>query len=210
MTTARTFHICGRLATATTYLLDSLVSGEPCHVAALSLLHTGELDLDIRVEIRGNAMTREDLSGITVSWAVMYGPGEVNVAALRKDVEVGGKLHELIRRVVAGHRVDWRNPACLGTLSEDAMEARHALERHFEMECYSTGKEVRDAAEWLWGSGIEGLTGETTDGELYALMESVERRAESEDVLLMDLEDALRRWRDDLREIESCRVEDQE
>ncbi len=197
------FHICGHLATAATLRLDgSLNGGTPYDEAMLKLTHTGELYLILEWRVGGDMVPVDEWHGRTLTWSLLRGPGELDVLALRRDLEPGGELHESMRRLTAGQDVDWDSRNYVGVLNEDAEAAHDALCAHFDEVSYGTDREVWDADVWLGCFEVEGLTGETTDDRLRALVESVERWAEKDDVLLMDVEDALRHRRDELRDAE--------
>jgi hypothetical protein len=198
------FHIHGTLSTTTTEFLDGHRHGGMRDVAMLKLTQSGGLLLEVRTSTGSDMVPMEEWHGCTLTWMIMSGPGVLDVAALRQDLEGPGELHGLMRRVAAGHEVIWDGNNHIGILDEDAAQARRELDHHFETVSYSTGREVWDAGEWLQDSEIEGLTSTSTDEQLDSLVESLERWAESEGVILLDMESALRQRREELADDDFC------
>lgn len=195
------FTIGGRLATAESLLLEGNASGlTPYDLAVVKLYQSGALRLVLDTCYGGGGTPAEEFYGVVRTWTLMRGPAELDVAALRADLAPGGRLHQLMDRVSAGlaaeydQRGNWR-----GTLTDDAAEAETELDRHFEDADYGSGREVWDADEWIGATDIEGLSADTTDEELEALVEDIEAEAEDDAVVLMDTERALSRRRENLR-----------
>jgi hypothetical protein len=194
------FRIVGDLATDTLWLLEGRMNGgTPYEEAVLKLTHGGKLYLDAECRVGGDWKTAEEWYGLTLTWSVMSGPGELDVAALRAELEPGGELHDLMAVLATGHDVDWEGTNLVGVLDADAQEALDSICDHFAETRYATTEETMDASEWISPSPIDGLDADTSDEQLVTLAEELEQDARSDRVFIVGALDELRRRRDDLQ-----------
>ena len=120
--------IRGDLVTADAVLLTGHSDGgTPYDAARLLLTEEGELSLHTRRHMGGDAVPAPEWHRLTLAWEVLQGPAELDVAALRRDLEPGGPLHDLFERITAGRTTEWNGSNYVGVLDADAAQADEEL-----------------------------------------------------------------------------------
>jgi hypothetical protein len=139
--------------------------------------------------------------GIILRWTL---PLRVDAAEFTRRVNEGW-LDDLLARIAAGHAVAWNGSNHVGTLTADADSAAEALSDRLDVapELASENAGLWEAEDWL-SEGFDpadvGMTGQTTDAELTALAEALDREALAEQAVLTGTLDWLRGRRDRLRD----------
>ena len=196
--------IRGDLGTADTVLLTGRPDGgTPYDTARLLLTEEGELYLHTRRYVGGDATPAPEWHRRTLAWDVLRGPAELNVTVLRRDLEPGGPLHDLLELVATGHALVWNGNNHVGVLDADASQADEELRARLadDPDRYSTRRTVWDAGDYLAAEQhVPGLTADTTDAELDQVAERLETEARRERVVLQNLRAELERRRQELRE----------
>jgi len=195
------FRISGTLGrTSTAFLSGRSGTSVRCEVALLTLDGEGILQLEVRTKFGGDAIPIEEHLNRTLTWSVLEGPKELDVARLRVALTAGGELFELMRRVAEGHGEEWDGSNVVGTLTGDADEARDAIQQAFENEAFASDMHVMDARDFYVDPNSLNIRADSTDAELATLAEADEATAASDGLLLVDALDVLTEFREELRE----------
>lgn len=188
----------GKLLSGTPVVLDDDINHDNRAVTALLALEQGgTFDVITLSDVGGNFIPAG-----TLTWTVARAPGEVDVDALRMDLLPGGQLHDAVARVVAGHSVQWNGNNVTAHLTPDARDAYETIDEFLSRagSRYLTGREVVDAAAWLYESAHDELTGAEEDDVLETLAETWEAEAGRDGLVLVgDLFKLLRAIRDEKR-----------
>lgn len=105
----------------------------------------------------------------------------------------------ILQRIAAGHTIEWHDGRNHGRLTSDAEDALEELSAFLNPEDDPGDYTVWDAADWFVDYQ-GGVTADTTDEELAAIIADEEDTAESENAVVNGIAGFLRAHRDDLRD----------
>lgn len=172
------------------------LSMQPCHIELD--LESGELTADYNPEI-GNAVPMRVFHGIVRWWSI---PCLVST-------EANGLLEQitpLAERVLAGAAVEWNGSNNVAVLNEDAAQAEQEIIGFLDENTDLLDLVVEmDAGEWFSEGDLpDGLTADTTDDELDAIVAEQEREAAGMDfgryTVLLGTEEFLTARREEMRD----------
>jgi hypothetical protein len=175
--------LSGKLLSSTPVVLDDDINHRNRDVVALLVLQQGGT-FDVITRSDGGT---EFIPAGTLTWTVARAPGEVDVDALRQDLLPGGQLCDAAARVVAGYSVEWDGRNLAAHLTPDARDASETIAEFLSCagDQYLTGREIVDAAAWLYERAHGELTGDEGDDELEALAETWEAEARQDGFVLV-------------------------
>lgn len=115
------------------------------------------------------------------------------------------EIASLCETICAGYSSEWDGNNHVGRLTDEAQDAREAVEQYLERQ--EPDLQVYDAADWYQtlGSGNNvrvhlGITGQTTDDELATISEHEHEVADLDGVLVSGIDRYLEQLRDEARE----------
>jgi hypothetical protein len=181
------------------------ILGGPDHIPYLKLelsedgtaiVHAGHRHFDhYRVPM-------EEWSGRKRIWSASLSPGSYAIADPVMIQSLADRLKPLLKRVAAGHSIQWGGPNPIGRLTDDASEASVEIERLFQAERWWDGqREVWDADDWLYELGYDGaakdygLSIDSDDAAYKAAGERMKADACQHGVILVNVDALLHRIR---------------
>jgi hypothetical protein len=178
--------------------------GRSYDLAHIEVNEDGDVRLNIRTYFGGDGTPESIWNGRTLQYTLASNPDRNSLAA---DLAEGGRIANLLDRIIAGHSVDWDGNNMRGKLDEDAAEAAEELRDYVE-DYEQSDMTTWQAAEWVYGSNSApdvlrhlGLGVDATDDEIAEAAKICESEAESERIVLNgNVEDVLRECIERVRE----------
>ena len=179
-------------------VVHTLADADPYHADTNGLTSTvlkinpREKTVSIVQEFDDNSTPSDEWHGLTLCESLPSGLDEYDARSILTD-------NSLVRRIIAGYKVEWDGSNMVGALDPNGQDAIANLVRRFDF-CDLSDWSVWFVDDWITDA-IDGITAKSSDAQVRRIARQIEDIARSEKVkLLGDVDQWVFNYRKQLRE----------